>query len=105
MRAVRSPIGTKEVLGVACSTELHAPTLSQHDPLWRRLRFDRVPGVDLRDHFRGALIGGGIGDAMAGRTQARGRVSFPPGTILSIMNRWPKSFMFVRSSISFRRWN
>jgi hypothetical protein len=58
--ALRSPISAKEVLGIACSTELHAPILTQRDPRWARLRFDRVRGVELRDRFRGALVGGAV---------------------------------------------
>jgi hypothetical protein len=72
---VCSPINAKEVLGILQCTGLVASMLSQYDPRWERLRSRGDPGVDLRDRFRGALIGGAIGDAMAGRTQARGRVS------------------------------
>jgi hypothetical protein len=69
---VRSRINAKEVLGVVHSTGLDPSILPQHDPRWARLRFARVPGVDLRDHFRGALIGGAIGDAMG-----RANISVP----------------------------
>jgi ADP-ribosylglycohydrolase len=40
------------------------PVLPEEDPRWQPLRLEPGQGVDLRDHFRGALIGGGIGDAM-----------------------------------------
>lgn len=41
-----------------------APMLAPAEPRWRPLRFAAAPGLDLRDRFRGALIGGAIGDVM-----------------------------------------
>jgi len=68
------------------STGLDPSILAQHDPRWARLRFARVPGVDLRDHFRGALIGGAIGDAerrRGGDTRPSGfRLGFFRGVML-----------------------
>ena len=43
---------------------LDAPMLAPAEPRWARLRSGLEPGVNLRDRFRGALIGGAIGDAM-----------------------------------------
>lgn len=43
---------------------LRAPILPGQDPRWRRLTFRPDPNIDLRDRFRGALLGGAIGDAM-----------------------------------------
>lgn len=61
---MRSAIRAKELLGLVYSTELDAPILPREDPRWGRLRSGLDPGVNLRDRFRGALIGGAIGDAM-----------------------------------------
>ena len=61
---MRSAIRAKELLGLVSSTELDAPILPREDPRWGRLRSGLDPGVNLRDRFRGALIGGAIGDAM-----------------------------------------
>jgi ADP-ribosylglycohydrolase len=38
--------------------------LPEKDPCWQRLQMTAGHGVDLRDRFCGALIGGAIGDAM-----------------------------------------
>lgn len=62
------------------STGLDPPILSQHDPRWERLRSGLDPGVDLRDGYRGALIGGGIGDAM-GRANEGGRAYAAQGAL------------------------
>ena len=43
---------------------LDVPILNADDTRWARLKFELAPGVDLRDRFRGALVGGAIGDAM-----------------------------------------
>ncbi len=61
---MRSAIRAKELLGLVYSTELDAPILPREDPRWGRLRSGLDPGVNLRDRFRGAVIGGAIGDAM-----------------------------------------
>jgi hypothetical protein len=61
---VPSPISAKEVLGILQSTGLDSSILSQHDPRWERLRSAVDRDVNLRDQYRGALIGGAIGDAM-----------------------------------------
>jgi len=41
-----------------------AAILGPEEPRWPRVHVEPGPGIDLRDHFRGALIGGAIGDAM-----------------------------------------
>jgi len=61
---LRSAIRAKKLLGLVYSTELDAPILPREDPRWGRLRSGLDPGVNLRDRFRGAVIGGAIGDAM-----------------------------------------
>jgi len=61
---MRSPISLGELFGLLRSTGLDVPVLPEEDPRWQRLRLEPGQGVDLRDHFRGALIGGAIGDAM-----------------------------------------
>lgn len=43
---------------------LDASMLAPAEPRWAQLRFAAAPGLDLRNRFRGALIGGAIGDAM-----------------------------------------
>jgi hypothetical protein len=68
---LRSAIRAKELLGLVYSTELDAPILPREDPRWGRLRSGLDPGVNLRDRFRGALIGGAIGDAMGRPNEGR----------------------------------
>ena len=46
------------------ASDLQAPILDATDGRWDRLRSSCPPDLDLRDRFRGALIGGAIGDAM-----------------------------------------
>jgi ADP-ribosylglycohydrolase len=43
---------------------LDALILDRDDPRWVRLAFHPASSLDLRDRFRGALVGGAIGDAM-----------------------------------------
>lgn len=50
-------------------TGFDVPVLPEKDPRWQRLRLDPGQGVDLRDHFRGALMGGAIDP---GRAPSRG---------------------------------
>ena len=64
MGLLRSPIHAREVLEILQRTALGVPVVSREDPRWQRLQSAPSQGVDLRDRFRGALIGGGIGDAM-----------------------------------------
>lgn len=54
----------KDVLGILSSTGLNAAILPEEDPRWSRLQLAAGPGMNLRDRFRGTLIGGSIGDAM-----------------------------------------
>jgi hypothetical protein len=51
-------------LGHVVASGLDAPILDSNDTRWNRLRFSYPSGFDLRDRFRGAPIGGAIGDAM-----------------------------------------
>jgi hypothetical protein len=67
VNSLPAPARAKELLGILRSTALDAPILPHRDPRWQRLRMVAGQGVDLRDRFRGALIGGVIGDAWAGR--------------------------------------
>jgi hypothetical protein len=69
-----------DVLKTIKANGLDAPTLGADDPRWTRLQFEAEQARGLHDRFRGALIGGVIGDAM-GRanegvrtSEARGRV-------------------------------
>jgi ADP-ribosylglycohydrolase len=57
-------MGLQKVLGQVRAPGLDAPILAGDDPRWERLKFEPAPGVALRDRFRGALVGGAIGDAM-----------------------------------------
>ncbi len=59
-----SPISTKELLERLQGTGFDMPVLPKEDPRWQRLRLEPGQGVDLHDRFRGALMGGAIGDAM-----------------------------------------
>lgn len=63
---MRSPIRAKEFLGIPQSTGLDLPILSQHDPRWERLRSGVDRGVNVRDRYRGALIGDAMGRAVEG---------------------------------------
>jgi len=59
-----SPISAEEALGILQTTGLDAPILDRSEPRWDHLRCACPSGFDLCDRFRGALIGGAIGDAM-----------------------------------------
>lgn len=50
---------------------LDVPILTAEDPRWPSLSFGQAPGVDLRDRFRGALVGGAVGDAMGRPNEGR----------------------------------
>ena len=50
---------------------LDAPILDEAEPRWAHLGFRPSPGVDLRNRFRGALVGGAIGDAMGRPNEGR----------------------------------
>jgi len=52
------------LLAQLVASGLDAPILDTNDGRCNRLRFSYPSGFDLRDRFRGALIGGAIGDAM-----------------------------------------
>ncbi len=82
-----APPSTKQSLGILCATGLDAPTLAQEDPRWQRLQMTAGQGVDLRDRFRGALIGGAIGDAMG---QANEGVSAGEARVrkIRVYQRW-----------------
>lgn len=58
------PRTASDLLGKVQTAGLDAPVFSGDDPRWARLVFQPGAGVDLRDRFRGALVGGAIGDAM-----------------------------------------
>jgi hypothetical protein len=60
----------QKVLEQVWAAGLDAPILAGHDLRWGRLKFEPAPGMDLRDRFRGTLVGGAIGDAM-GRPNER----------------------------------
>ena len=66
------------VLAKVAEAGLDAPILIEDDIRWGRLGFGLPPGVDLRDRFRGALVGGAIGDAM-GRAN-EGTRDVPPSS-------------------------
>ena len=58
------PAAASGLLHTLRAGRLDATMLAPAEPRWARLRFAAAPGLDLRDRFRGALIGGAIGDAM-----------------------------------------
>jgi hypothetical protein len=60
-----------EALDLLRSTGRTVPVLPEEDPRWQRLRLEPDQGIDLRDRFRGALIGGAIGDAMGRPNEGR----------------------------------
>jgi len=70
---LRSAIRARELLGLLYSAELDAPILPREDPRWGRLRSGLDPGVNLRDRFRGALVGSAIKDATGRAIGALGR--------------------------------
>ena len=58
------PPRAPSLLAQLVASGLDAPILEPNDQRWTRLRVVPGPGMDLRDRFRGALIGGAIGDDM-----------------------------------------
>lgn len=58
------PAAANGLLQTLRAGHLDAPILGPTESRWAQLRFALAPGVDLGDRFRGALIGGAIGDAM-----------------------------------------
>jgi hypothetical protein len=58
-----SPIRAEEPRGPLRNTDLDAPILPWEDPRWERLRSGAGRSVNLRDRYRGAQVGGVIGDA------------------------------------------
>lgn len=80
MTSNRIPPLAPTLLADLVAAGLDVPILDPNDTRWERLRPSCLPGLDLRDRFRGALIGGAIGDAMgrpnegARASEARGRV-------------------------------
>jgi len=58
------PAAASGLLYTLRAGRLDAPMLAPAEPRWAQLRFAAAPGLNLRDRFRGALIGGAIGDAM-----------------------------------------
>jgi hypothetical protein len=67
MPSPQSPLHAKSLLTQLTAAGLDAPVLEPTDARWDRLQSSCPSGIDLRDRFRGVLIGGAIGDAM-GRT-------------------------------------
>ena len=72
-RSVPFPFCAKEALGILQRTGSAVPVLPQEDPRWERLRSGVDPGVNLRDRYRGALIGEPMGDALGGTAGATSR--------------------------------
>jgi hypothetical protein len=91
-----SGLGEKGFFSILLDADrLEAPMLAPAEPGWAPLRFAAAPDPDLRDRFRGALIGGAMGRANegawpseAGEPQIRnyqpwhGWRSGPKGTII-----------------------
>lgn len=61
-----SPISTKGVLERLRGTGCDVLALPEEDPRRQRLRLEPGQGADLRDRFRGARIGGAIGEGWGG---------------------------------------
>ena len=59
------------LLATLLASGLDAPILDPNDTRWNRLRPSCLSDFDLRDRFRGALIGGAIGDAMGRPNEGR----------------------------------
>ncbi len=68
------PAAANGLLHTRRAGRLDPPMLAPAEPRWAQLLFAVAPGLDLRDRFRGVLIGGVIGDAM-GRANEGGRPS------------------------------
>jgi len=65
------PAAASGLLHALRAGRLDAPMLAPAEPRWAQLRFAAAPGLNLRDHFHGALIGGAIGDAMGQPNEGR----------------------------------
>jgi hypothetical protein len=52
------PAAASGLLHTLRAGHLEAPMLAPAEPRWGQLRFAATPGPDLRDRFRGALVGG-----------------------------------------------
>ena len=61
---MKNCLAAGEALATAQEAGLDAPIPREEDARLKRLRFEPAPGVDLRDRFRGGLVGGAIGHAM-----------------------------------------
>lgn len=61
---VPDPVAASGPLHTLRAGGLDAPILPSDEPRLAQLRFAAAPGIDLRDRFRGALIGGAIRDAL-----------------------------------------
>ena len=59
-----TPLDATTLVAQIVASGLDAPILDPSDMRWDRLSSSCPPGFDLRDRFRGAMIGGAIGDAM-----------------------------------------
>ena len=111
-----------EALATISEAGLDAPIPLVRDARWGRLKFQRVPGVDLRDRYRGALVGGAIGGAMGrpnegtptdvarGRRQRayepwRGWAAGPVGTVTddTQMTLWPAESILATADRGPRR--
>lgn len=64
MNSDRIPPRAPTLLAQLDASSVDLPILDPNDTRWNRLRPLSPPGLDLRDRFRGALIGGAVGDAM-----------------------------------------
>ena len=53
-----------EYLNILMASGVEVPILLEEDGRWSKLQLIPDPLVDLADRFRGALVGGAIGDAM-----------------------------------------
>jgi len=64
------PAAASGLLHTLRAGRLDAPMLAPGEPRWAQVRFAAAPGLDLRDRFRGAPIGGAIGGTMVWRKSA-----------------------------------
>ena len=71
MTSDRIPPYVPTLLAQVGVSGLDAPIFDATDGRWDRLRSSYPSGLDLRDRFRGALIGGAIGDAMGRPNEGR----------------------------------
>ena len=69
LHATPSPISAEGVIEVLEGTGLDSAILSHHNPRWERLRAGLDRTVDLRALYRGALVGGAIGDALTRKNE------------------------------------